>query len=285
MPNVHIATYQDAAAKLANTMPAFDEAVVIRLGGDKRYDDYPIQINSAQSIRNSINKLAQKNLLLQGGIATLPIYEGEPAKEAYPVVVKGVVRSCGIKVFVANNSKQWFDAVEKLNGGGYYAEPLFEATSEYRLHCSRKEVFFSVKKHKRNPADIIINHDNHYNTREFLKPRLWKEIQAECIKAMNVLDLDIACFDVLYSSKDNNKHIFVIAEANTNPELLNNTYNAYQEVLIRLIKEKIADRAAKLKDKPKAKKLTPEQQLKLVSLILEDLYEISDNGAYVNIKL
>lgn len=237
MKEIHIATYQDAAKPLANHLPSYDgHNIVIRLGGTMPYNKYDVQINSVDSINNSINKARQKNLLLNGGCKTLPILQ----QPEYPCVLKGIVRSCGTSVYVCNNKKEYDKAVRDLYARkGHIIEPLFEATSEYRLHCTRKEVFFSVKKIKRNPEDIIINHNNHYNIREFLMPRLWNEIKAECIKAMNVLDLDIACFDVMYSSKNNNKHEFWIAEANTNPELLKNTFDAYVKALDKLIREKI----------------------------------------------
>lgn len=238
MSTTHIATYQPAAKPLAQVLPKYKYNVVIRLGGNHDYPDYPIQINSAKSINNSINKQKQKQLLIKGGCKTLPMLN----TPVYPCVVKGIVRSCGTHVMVCRNEQEFNAAVNNMyRCNGHIIEPLFTATSEYRLHCTRDEVFFCVKKIKNNPADIIVNHKNHHNVRDFPKPRLWKEIQAECLKAMQVLDLDIACFDVMYCSLDNNKHDFTIAEANTNPELLRNTFNAYAGAIDKLVKQRIKD--------------------------------------------
>lgn len=235
MEKVHIATYQENAKHLSEVLPEYNQKVVIRLGGTKNYEDYPIQVNSAESIKNSIDKLQQKKLLIKAGIKTLPLIKWEEAD--YPFVVKGIVRSCGNSVFVTNNNREFKKATEKLKDK-YIIEPLFKATGEYRLHCTRTENFFSVKKIKRNPEDIIITSKNHFNKRDFVKPRLYKEMQQECIKAMNVLNLDIACFDVMYNSSNPDKHDFTIAEANTNPELLANTFEAYKTALIDIINKK-----------------------------------------------
>lgn len=284
---LHIATYQrvvyrgvPVAEHLSRDLPEFSKSVVIRLGGSMPYENYQIHINSMEAVKNSIDKLKQKHLLLYAGLPALPTLE----KPEYPVVVKAIVRSGGLSVFIANNEAEFKEAVNKINGA-YILEPLFNATSEYRLHCTKKEVFFAVKKHKRNPADIIINRDNHFNKREFLKPRLWKEIQAVCIKAMTVLGLDIACFDVIYNSVG--EHSFVICEANTNPELLHNTYMAYLEQLKGLIEDKIKlykDNVF-VKLERKKQKLTADQTVAVMNKIIAGDYEITDDGAILGIEL
>lgn len=304
---IHIATYQEAATKLADVLPPFKAPVVVRLGGSMNYSSYPIQVNSAQSILNSINKLKQKQLLLDAKIPTLPLLD----KPEYPCVIKGVVRSMGTKVFVIRNAKEFVEAKNKI-GGAYMLEPLFETTSEYRLHCDRNEVFFSVKKIKDDghKDDIVINAENHHNIKEFVKPRLWKEIQAECVKAMTALDLDIACFDVIYCSKNDLQHSFAIVEANTNPELLANTFNAYKDQLVKIINYKFLELeiAEKKKAEPivvkeklvyvelpkkqlplqkelKKEFLTDEQKCRVIDGILKDDYWISGDGELLNIKL
>ena len=248
MKKIHVATYKrdihkgiPVAEQLKRDLPDFGIGVVIRLGGSMPYKDYEIHVNSAQSVKNSINKLTQKRLLLAAGVPTQPLILEE---NVFPAVVKAITRSGGLSVYVVNTPAERENAVAAIGMGGYLVEPLFNTTSEYRLHCCRKEVFFSVKKHKRNKEDIIITRDNHFNKMEFLKPRLWKEMQAACVKAMTALDLDIACFDVLYDSSGA-EHKFVISEANTNPELLLNTYNAYVKKLEEIIRAKIADRQLK----------------------------------------
>lgn len=286
---IHIATYQrvifngvSVAEHLKKDLPDFGTSVVVRLGGTMPYLDYNIQINSAQAVKNSIDKKKQKELLIGAGLKTLPLLKAP----VYPCVVKGIIRSGGINVFIARDADQ-FRKIEQQINGGYVIEPLFDATSEYRLHCTKDEVFFAVKKQKRNPDDIIINRDNHYNVREFQLPRLWKQMREECLKAMRVLDLDLACFDVMYSSKNPDKHDFAIAEANTNPELLHNTYMKYLETIKKLVYKKIEEQKKDVAihaEKPKARgkaKLTDEQKLLLYSRVVADEYSFDDDGNIV----
>jgi hypothetical protein len=288
MKNVHIATYQDRAKKLADAIPEFDgHRVVVRLGGTMPYNEYDVQINSVDAIKHSIDKRQQKHLMIGAGLKTLPILP-DPQ---FPCVVKGRIRSCGTKVFLVEDKKAFAEAVKNVKND-FYIEPFFEATSEYRLHCTQEEVFFAVKKIKRNAEDVMINHQNHFNKREFLKPRLWEHIKAECVKAMKTLNLDIACFDVLYSSKDNNNHQFVIAEANTNPEMLNNTFDAYKDAIIKVVNQKIDQLPAKpAKKKVEAPKpepiaerqhmLTDQQKVAIITKIMNNDFAIGDDEVIV----
>lgn len=285
---IHIASYQPAAKPLADVLGKYPYDVVIRLGGTMPYAEYPIQINSVHSIRNSINKLTQKQLLIQAGLKTLPLLD----KPVFPCVVKGIVRSCGTSVKVVRNADEFNNAVHKMNGCGHIIEPLFNATGEYRLHCTRNEVFFAVKKIKET-NDIIINHKNHHNVREFPLPRLWDKIKAECLKAMAVLDLDIACFDVMYDSANDAKHEFTIAEANTNPELLHNTFEKYREELTKLIKLKIKEyeyprqvlpayaEKPLVADKPR--RMTEQEKDNVVAAIMNDEYFIDKKGNLIKL--
>ncbi len=205
MVKVHIATYQERAKKLATDLEKNDEVqgfkknVVVRLGGEKKYEDYPLEINSAEAVKNCINKIKMKELFNKNDIKTLE-YFNEPQK--YPCVIKHAVGSGGAGVYVVEDANE-LKVFKKVLHNQYYIEPLFKSTSEYRLHCTQNEVFFSVKKIKReeNKNDIIINTKNHTNVRDFVKPRLWKEMQAECIKAMKILKLDLGAFDVGYNSE------------------------------------------------------------------------------------
>lgn len=295
---LHIATYQrevydgvSVAQHLHNDLPNFDESVVIRLGGSMPYKDYTIHVNSQEAVLNSINKKRQKELLLAAQIPTQPLLD----MAVYPCVVKATERSGGTSVFVVKNHHELRTAKAKCNDN-FLIEPLFNTTSEYRLHCTKKECFFAVRKIKRNPEDIIVTRENHFNKRDFLKPRRWKEIQEACVKAMSVLDLDIACFDVLYDSSNDLHHQFVISEANTNPELLHNTYNAYLPKFIEIVNEKIAKlrekkpkivqdakKAAPVKNEELAQKLSIEQRLSAVKALVTN--NIQFDGKRIVIEL
>lgn len=301
MKNYHIATYHQPSMKFAEVLPKQDHRVVIRLGGTMAYAEYPIQINSAKAVKNSINKLKQKQLLMHANIRTLPLINTNHAKDEFPVVVKGVVRSCGSSVHIVNNEKELEKAIAKCNkdNEGYYIEPLFKATSEYRLHCTKEGVFFAVKKVKEDKDAIIITAKNHHNVRDFIKPRLWSVIKEECINAIDALGLDVCCFDIMYSSANNNQHEFFIAEANTNPEMLKNTFNAYVPALTKLVEQKIVEYEKHIKEpeqkvKPtpvkkdrqaaeKPIKLSDEQVLHCTKCLLEGNYTVNNNQVIINL--
>ena len=91
----------------------------------------------------------------------------------------------------------------------------------------------------------------------------------------------------MYSSANNNQHQFYIAEANTNPELLHNTYNAYLQAIIGIVNKKIdaLPKVAKIV-KPVAKeKLNADQKLRVIAAIQADDYWINDDGEVLSIKL
>lgn len=238
MNKVFIASYNDKKDKLEDVLNknTYSKHVVIRLGGVKEYPGYEIQINKSKPVMNCIDKLVGKELMEKAGVPVLKTFL-EPTN--YPFVLKGRVRSKGTSVFLCESEAE-YKAYLKLIPNGWYIEPLFKWTSEYRLHCTQDEVFFAVKKVKfdGHEPDPFINAKNHSNRREFLKPRLWKQVQEQSIAAIKSLGLDIGAVDVGYCS-ETEPHSFVIHEVNTNPELLTNTFNAYVTELDKLIKKSL----------------------------------------------
>lgn len=237
---IHIATYQDRAKKLSEDLSKDKSIqklrgnVVIRLGGSKEYNEYPYEINSAAAVRNCINKKAMKRQFIANGIKTLPFYEDAIR---YPFMIKHTVGSGGEGVNVVEDEAE-FRVFKKIMSNQYYIEPIFRATSEYRVFATQSEVFFFFKKIKRdeNANEVVLTTKNHYGVRDFPRPRLWNQIHAECIRAMRILNLDIGAFDVGYSSAGN--HDFVLYEVNTNPELLANAYNKYLEIIPKILTTK-----------------------------------------------
>lgn len=241
-----VATYSKGGKELERRLAEFPgHNVLVRLGGHLRYPDFDIQINTTEGVVNCIHKDKMKRIFLDNGIKTLPMIPLEKAKE-FPFVIKGAVRSQGKAVYVVENENE-LKVYRKILREQFYIEPLFNTTSEYRVHCTKDKVFFSVKKLKKPgfENDIIVNGNNHKNVRDFLKPRLWKELQEECVKAMNAVGLDIGAVDVGYDSSNNNKHKFVIHEINTNPELLENTLLAYKSEIEEMVNKRIKNERRK----------------------------------------
>lgn len=236
MSKVFVASYNEARRLLEQELERnkYPKDVVIRLGGVKDYLKYPVQINSAEAVWNAIDKRKSKEILINKGLPTLPILP-EPT---YPCVMKGNIRSKGTSVFLCEDAND-FRAYQKLVRDGFYLEPYFNYTSEYRLHCTNKEVFFAVKKYKFDGCnDAFINARNHHNKQDFPKPRRWEEVKQASVEAVKALGLDFGAVDMGYNS-NTNPHSFVIHEINSSPELLHNTFFAYVNMLDKLIKERL----------------------------------------------
>lgn len=234
MENIIISSSQDKAKKLSDFLTS-DKKCVVRLGGVRSISDVDIEINSSEAVRNCIDKFKAKKILAEAGIPQMPtLHEHEIS---YPCIVKGIVRSKGSAVFLAEDFHD-LHCFRKHLKQQCYVEPMFSATSEYRIHATSDKVFFAVKKVKDEEAknDVIITAKNHRNTRDFLKPRLWKDMQEAAILAVKTLGLDIGAVDIGYNSTGN--HSFVIHEVNTNPELLKNTFEAYVTEIQQLINQK-----------------------------------------------
>lgn len=239
MSEVIVATFNVKKLKLeqALSQKGYSKPVVVRMGGIMSYEGYPVQINSVLATKNCIDKKRSKEILIKAGLPTLPMYD---SPIAYPFVMKGIIRSRGSSVFMVDNENEFAAYKKVLCRAGYYIEPFFPYTSEYRLHCTQKEVFFAVKKQKdeTHTDEPFINAQNHTNYREFVKPRLWNEIKEASMQALKVHGLDFACVDVGYNSAGK-PHEFVIHELNTSPELRPLTFNHYITALDSLIKERL----------------------------------------------
>ena len=229
----HIATYSDTNYKLYPYIECA-EKTVIRLGGVGTYEDYPIQINSRQSVMDSIDKMKMKEIFKENEVKQSEFFYKNDKNIPFPCVFKPTKRSGGEGTCIVNNQEE-LDSI--LSEG--YCEPFFTTTSEYRTYCSKYGMFLMIRKKKieNHEDDLFINRDNHSYQQKFVKPRLLKQIEEHSMKALNALGLDIACFDIGYSSKD--KHDFVIFESNVSPEMkLNCIVEGYAVEINKLIKEK-----------------------------------------------
>lgn len=248
---IKVASYQETnkllQADLQEVFQSINDTrrVVIRMGGTMNYSDYGIQINSREAVECAKDKFRMKQRFSENNIPTLPSIRISSIQEAltlyqtieFPCVVKPISRSGGIGTMLINNIDELARNLDIINNQAYI-EPLFNTTSEYRIHVSSNNgVFFSVKKIKRNKRDLFITRQNHTNTREFVRPRLWNAIEDACVRALSAIGLDLGAFDVGYNSEGN--HSFVIHEVNTAPELLTNTREAYCNELTEMINRRL----------------------------------------------
>lgn len=254
--NIKVASYQDTnkllEAELNEVFETINDnrQVVIRMGGTQPYSKYEIQFNSVDAVNRSKDKYLMKQRFQEANIPSLPSRRILTISDAmttyqtlvFPCVVKPITRSGGVGTRLINNINELAVYLDELNNKAYI-EPLFNTTSEYRVHVSSNNgVFFTVKKQKKNKQDLFITRQNHTNIRDFVKPRLWNLVEKACVDALHALGLDLGAFDVGYDSSNNKEHRFVIHEVNTAPELLENTRAAYLREISEMINNRLNQR-------------------------------------------
>lgn len=230
---LHVATYEETCKHLQPILDPKGKKIVIRMGGNMPYANYPIQINSVEAIKTSTDKLKMKLIFIQNGIPTSQIGN----VNNFPVVVKGIKRSQGSGVFICKDEKELAAAIKKVEekNNGFYLEQYFPAMREFRLHVSKWEgVFFEVEK-KRNDGHYgelgVIKYENHYNVRQFIRPANWEAIRQSAVAALKAQGLDIAAYDIGLDAQGN----YAFYESNTGPELLKNTLEEYRKTLQKYI--------------------------------------------------
>lgn len=123
----------------------------------------------------------------------------------------------------------------------YIFERYYNYTKEYRVHVSKFGCFYTSRKMLRNTAtvrwhrhsenSVFINEENPM----FDKPTNWDEIVADCIKALEHMQLDIAAFDV----KCTRDGRFILLESNSAPALGEQGIEKYKNELKKIINDKL----------------------------------------------
>lgn len=206
--------------------------VMLRLGSTTERNEkaYDVVINPASAIRNSSDKLLMKECFEKAKVQHCTWWKGAAIRNAnpnFPIIAKGRFGSRG-----RLNTK--LDSQEELNNflrknsnlGNYIFEEFFNSSKEYRLHVSKDGCFYSCRKlRRRDTADDkkwFFNNENcvwitqykmnrtkngFTTTRagkpilkaQFEQPHTWKEIEADCVKALKSVGLDFGAFDVRVS--------------------------------------------------------------------------------------
>lgn len=171
----------------------------------------------------------------------------------YPIVAKHVYGSRGTGNYLLNNQKELEDWLKGKTLSNYIFERFYNYNREYRLHVTKNGCFYTCRKVLKNdtPNDKrwFRNDSNSTWILEsnplFDKPVNWKQIESECVKALNAVGLDFAAMDVRVQSandKKGNKRKevdFIVIESNSAPSFGEQTLEKYKEVIVQLIKEKI----------------------------------------------
>lgn len=235
-----------------------------------------IEINTVEAVKNSASKYLMKRCFSNAGVKTADwwdIYYGvydfkgillsshlgneEPSNEPfnlpYPIVAKHHFGSRGTGNYLLKSAadlQQWMNG--KTLNKYIFEQYLKGMDREYRLHVNKNGCFYTCRKMlKQDTPDSCRWYRNDSNStwimesnEMFDKPVNWLEIEAECIKALNAVGLDIAAFDVkVQTSKDKKgvvreKPEFSIIECNSAPSFGKVTSEKYKEVLPKLLQKK-----------------------------------------------
>jgi glutathione synthase/RimK-type ligase-like ATP-grasp enzyme len=230
---------------------------MIRLGstsdGTMKYD---IEINSAQGIINSSSKKLMKECFDKSGIKTASWIIPKTVQELMdfvqemesPVVAKTFHGSRGEGNTLLKNVQEVEEFIKGKNVNNLLFEKFYSYNREYRLHCTSDGVFYTCRKMlKKDTPEKNRWYRNDSNCTwiletnpAFEKPSNWKEIEAECVKALKSLDLDIAGFDVKVQNerKDGSAPNFIIIESNSACSHAEITVQKYAEVIPKVYENK-----------------------------------------------
>lgn len=227
-------------------LPALAFRSVVRLGSTTVPEDNNkrIELNTAQSIKNSASKLLMKECFTEAGVKTakwcLAAEKESWESLSLPIVTKSLYGSRGI-----GNTK--LDTLEQLeswsigkNLNNYILEEFIKMTREYRLHITQEGCFYTCRKLLKNdaPEGTWQRHDDVCNwiveeNPKFKKPNNWELIVQDCIKAQKALSLDICAFDVMtQGSKDGKERDapeWIICESCSAPSFGSITLERYIE--------------------------------------------------------
>lgn len=246
-------------------------------------DKYEVEINLASRIDNSANKLLMKRMFTKAGVKTAAWVDpsectaasgktvaNEVAKLEFPIIAKHIFGSKNrgnTKIDTPEQLTAWLKGKTLTN---YIFEKFHNFNREYRLHVTPEGYFYACRKMLKNetPDDKrwYRNDDNSIWVTEFTpikdsknviigesdtdnpgfdRPVNWKEIAAECVKALNAVGLDFGACDVrVQASKDSKGKTrptadFIIIEINSAPGLGTLGVIKYKEMIPKLINYKL----------------------------------------------
>lgn len=262
---------------LRENLPLFPFRSIIRLGSTMSLQEaYPTktveqrarikEINSVEGVKNSSSKLLMKQCFTRKGVKTADwfitngttmIWKNNEATTLnlnelpYPLIAKSHYGSRGEGNSMINNQQELEAWMRGKTVSNYIFERYYTYNREYRLHVTKNGCFYTCRKMlKRDTPDDkkFQRHDDNCvwimdTNPDFDKPVNWKEIEADCVKALNSLGLDIAGFDVkVQSAKDSKGKTratceWIVIESGSACSHGEITKVKYREEIIKLLKK------------------------------------------------
>ncbi len=174
------------------------------------------------------------------------------ANPIYPIIAKHRRGSRGTGNFMINNESEFNIWLHGKILDNYIFEKYHTYNKEYRLHVSQNGCFYTCRKVLKNDTPQHLRFQRHDDNSAWLletnpsfdKPVNWNDIINDCVKALKVLQLDFAAFDIKVQStmdKKGNKRTnpeYIIIESNSAPSMGTITLERYLEEIPKLLKQK-----------------------------------------------
>lgn len=237
--------------------------------GSTTSGNYEYEINSVKSIENSADKLKMKEcfdkaevkqalwLPLPTSASDKAVFEAFLKKLKFPedkdswLIIKQRWGSRGNGNYLVR-TRQELDGFLKTHSSNlrnYIIEEYKHYSVEYRIHVSELGYFYTCRKVLKSdtPKDQRFQrHDDNSSwlvetNSGFNKPNNWKDIVADCVRALKAIDADVLAFDVKCTSIKDKKSKdckWIIIESCSAPSFGTGTLKNYIEHLPKVIKHK-----------------------------------------------
>ena len=228
-----------------------------------------IEINTVDAIENSRSKLRMKDCFLKAGVPQsnwwvctgkkpiefLNLSTGKEKQICteqqlpYPILAKREFGFKGHGMHKFDTPEELVNWLSKNSLEGYYFEQFMNYSREYRLHCTKDGCFYTCRKMlKEDAEDRYYRNDSNCvwfveENAKFDKPVNWKNIESDCVKALQEVGLTLGAFDVKIQSSEDGKGRkrenpnYIIIEVNSAPAFGDGTLQKYTEVINKIINE------------------------------------------------
>lgn len=171
----------------------------------------------------------------------------------YPIVAKSHFGSRGEGNYLLNDRaalEQWMKGKTLSH---YIFERFMKFAREYRLHVTEQGCFYTCRKmlrtdcpdeerwHRHEDNSVWITEEN----AQFDKPKSWASIEADCVKALKAVGLDVCSFDVKVTSnknkdgKDVTENDWILLECNSASRFGTITAKKYIEIVPKIFEYKM----------------------------------------------
>jgi len=211
-----------------------------------------VEINTAEACHNSGDKILMKTLFSNNYVRSAE-WESVNSQDRmnwnlFPAIIKHKNSCKGQGIFYIENQEALDEFINtRVNGslGNYIIEKYYNYSKEYRLHVTKDGCFYTCRKmlkedaeerwHRHDMNSVWMMEENEL----FERPNNWSDIEAECVKALNAVGLDIGACDVKVQSEKGHDRggnpEFIILEINSAPSCGNVTLIKYEEQLRKML--------------------------------------------------